>query len=359
MQSINSPARQRLTRVVVGAALGFAIAMAADAAADPSPCPDVITSCGCRITKSQIYTVGNDLSAAQTSEPNCIEIAKDHAILNTEGWALLGNGSTGVGILIRPGADHVIVEGGEEADNNPPINPSGGTPADSPAIDSHPPQSTVALWNIGIEDDADDATILLFANIGGSFFQQDQGNITGGVLLRGVKRSVIGDFRANFNGQFGVMLDHCSHIQINNIATVMNGQNGLVLDRSDNNRIGPATAGGNSKLGTWLFVSSDNVIHDDASAGNSGTGTVLGCSPDTKNCPGNERSNHNRIVNSAAAGNKNAGVVIRKHSESNTVTVNHNDGNGGKKMDMVDENNKCDSNIWYNNTGSGNQSCIH
>ena len=86
---------------------------------------------------------------------------------------------------------------------------------------------------------------------------------------------------------------------------------------------------------------------------------LIGCTLDRKNCEGNERSNKNLVINSGAPANQKAGIVIRRHSESNIVTVNHNDGNAGQKMDMVDENNKCDSNVWYNNTGSGNQTCIH
>jgi len=360
MQSTNKAGLSRLVRITLATASGIALlALTAIAPAHAAPaCSTTITKCGCTITQSKIYTVANDLQASQTSEPNCIEIAKDHAILNTKGWALIGN-KKGIGIFIRPGADHVIVEGGDEADNDPPLNP---TQEEGPAPTLAPPQSTVALWDIGIRDDGDDATILLFANVGGSFFQQNQGNITGGVFLNRVKNSSVGDLRANFNGKFGVRLDHCSDVEISNVATTANQENGVLLEASNNNRIGPATsaAGGKTqKLGTWLFSSSDNVIHDDANGGNSGTGLLVGCGLDRKNCPGNERSNHNRVIDGAAVGNKDAGLMIRKHSEGNTVTVNHNDGNGGKNMDMVDENNKCDSNIWYNNTGNGNQPCIH
>jgi hypothetical protein len=50
--------------------------------------------------------------------------------------------------------------------------------------------------------------------------------------------------------------------------------------------------------------------------------------------------------------------VIEKGNLNNVVTVTHNDGNADDK-DMVDRNNHCGTNTWYNNTGSGNKSCIH
>src|SRR5262249_21390789 len=127
-------------------------------------------------------------------------------------------------------------------------------------------------------------------------------------------------------------------------------------DNSDDGTISTATAAGNGKYGIWLFGSSRNVITDcNGTSGNGDTGILLGCG--TAKCTGNERSEQNRIVNSGAPANTKAGIVIDKKNGSNIVTINHSDGNPSGK-DMVDLNNKCDSNIWYNNTGTGNQSCI-
>ena len=55
-------------------------------------------------------------------------------------------------------------------------------------------------------------------------------------------------------------------------------------------------------------------------------------------------------------GNTNYGIVIEKKNHDNIISVTHNDGHG--KTDMVDLNNKCDSNIWYDNTDTKNQGCI-
>lgn len=364
MRLTNQTKLNRMAQIVLGAVSGAALMallgmIPAHAASPPAclPLPHAITACGCVITQSKIYVAASHLSADQSDQPNCIEIAARKAILNLQGFAVTGRGDgKGIGILIRKGADHVIVEGGLEADNTPAQNPSQDDPASNAAGQA---QSTINLWNIGIEDDGDDAVIALFTNIGGSLFQPMKNNATAGVFLNHVKNSLVGDLRASFNGKFGIVVKQSSKIHIANVATQANGQTGLWLDSSNDNMIGPATSPGNGKYGTLLFSSSNNTIHDGADPANIDTGIVVGCGFDKKNCTGNEKSDHNRVVNSGATGNKVRGVAIRKHSENNIVTVNHNDGNGGEKMDMVDENNKCDHNIWYNNTGSTAQSCIH
>ncbi len=184
--------------------------------------------------------------------------------------------------------------------------------------------------------------------------------MTAGVVLNHVNRSLVGDLIASYNGKFGVLINNSSNVHIANITTGQNGDTGSSRRVRIANRIGPAGSAQNEKIGTWLFNSADNTMHDSISSGNMNTGIVVGCGLDKKNCPGYQQSNDNRIlVNSGGPGNKVAGIVIRKHSGGNLVTLTHNEGNGGKKMDMVDDNNKCDSNTWYNNTGQRDQSCIH
>src|SRR5689334_7868968 len=87
--------------------VGFALAAGAgamvlfgagSAGAAPPPCDLMITACGCVITTPapDVYQAANDLSASQTTEPNCIEIAAARAILNLKGKHVTGNGS-GIG----------------------------------------------------------------------------------------------------------------------------------------------------------------------------------------------------------------------------------------------------------------------
>ena len=346
MQSNNKADRKRPARMYLSLVAGIAlIAMFGIAPAhSATPCPAVITACGCVITQPIIYTVANNLNGV-AGQSICIEIAAAHSILNLEGMRVIGN-NAGTGILIDQGADHVIVEGGNEADTPAPRR-----------------EAVVSQWNIGIEDDADNAIIQLFDAVGGVPLLPSghtPGNVTAGVVLNHVNRSLVGDLIASYNGKFGMLVNNSSNVHIANITTAQNGDTGLKLDASDHNRIGPAGSAQNEKIGMWLFNSANNTMHDSISSGNMNTGIVVGCGLDKKNCQGHQQSNGNRVlVISGAPGNKVAGIVIRKHSGGNLVTLTHNEGNGGKKMDMVDDNNKCDSNIWYNNTGTRDQSCIH
>src|SRR5438270_647021 len=124
----------RLRRIAVGAAAMLLLGVGPAQAKPPKPtsCAQSITACGCVITQPLIYAVANDLSAAQTTAPNCIEIAASNAILNVMGFHVIGNNDgTGIGILIRKGADNVIVEGGLESSNVPPQDPVGDPTAAS------------------------------------------------------------------------------------------------------------------------------------------------------------------------------------------------------------------------------------
>ena len=170
---------RQLRRIAVGTVAIAALAGGSVQAAKPKPiaCPTIITACGCTIAQPDFYTVANDLTASQTSAPNCIEITAAGAILNVEGHKILGNG-TGIGILVHQSAVGAIVEGGEESSNVPPQNPLGNPP-------ESPTQGKVNLWDVGIEDDANGAVIALFADIGGSLLQsasttvEPTGNTTG------------------------------------------------------------------------------------------------------------------------------------------------------------------------------------
>ena len=64
------------------------------------------------------------------------------------------------------------------------------------------------------------------------------------------------------------------------------------------------------------------------------------------------------ITNAGAGGNGVAAFLVEKGNRSDVITVTHNGGNP-QDSEMVDNNPHCESNVWCNNTGKVNQSCIH
>ncbi len=224
------------------------------------------------------------------------------------------------------------------------------------------PKLKVNLWNIGIEDDGNNAIIAMFQDIGGSLVMakanpnaEPKGNGTAGIFLNGVTNSFIGTINTNFNGKFGVLVKNSIGVTIANFTAERDKDTGLKLDSSNDASIGPGGAQNNDKFGIWLVGSSLNTIHDsNGNFSNGDTGIRLSCAAG-KPCPGAGGSNDNRITNGGAL-NKLNGIVIEKGNSRNLVTVTHNQGNGGPN-DMTDLNPDCDDNTWYNNIGRGNQSC--
>ena len=322
----------------------------------PNSCPNTITSCGCVITTSGTYVVGDYLDANQSSAPNCIEIAADHTVFNLKGFEIQGNG-TGVGILIRRSADHTVVEGGDEGSD--PTHP--GRIKDSRYQPEGDGQGSIFMWNVAIEDDADYAVIELFAQLGGNPLNEGAGNNTG-LFLNGVTGTVAGNFDSSYNLASGVTAKNSSGVRLFNFSATGSDPDGniqpvgVMFDNTNDSTIATASMAANSTYGLWLARSSRNVINDNnGTSGNGDTGILIGCG--SLHCTGNQTSDDNKVTAGGAPGNINYGIVIEKKNHDNIITVTHNDGNG--KMDMVDLNNKCDSNIWYNNTGTKNQNCIH
>src|SRR5262249_28487710 len=180
-------------------------------------------------------------------------------------------------------------------------------------------------------------------------------NRTAGILFDGAKNSVAGSFQASYNGVAGIIVRNSPGVRLFNFSATKNQQSGVWFDHSDDGTITTAGAANNATYGIWLFGSSRNTIIDcNNTSGNGDTGILLGCG--SAKCGGNDTSDQNRITHAGASGNGSFGIVIEHKSDNNIVTVTHNAGN--PDGDMVDLNNKCDSNIWYNNTGTGNQTCI-
>ena len=252
---------------VAGCTLMLA-AGAAEAARGPS-CPPIITACGCAITKAGTYTVANELTASQSTQDVCIEITASYSILNLKGFALVGDGD-GIGIAIRNGVTHAVVVGGDEGPATPPDD-AGTNDQDFPSA-----QAVVTRWDVGIQDEGDYSFIALFRDLGGNIFQQT-GNATAGILFKGAKNSVAGDFRAAFNGQAGVIVRNSSGVRLFNLSAINNRQTGVWFDHSDDGVLSTATAASNDQYGIWLFSASRNLITDcNGTTGNGDTGILLG-----------------------------------------------------------------------------------
>jgi len=314
--------------------------------AGPNRCASEISSCGCTITRTGTYTVTGDLNADQSNAPNCIEITADHSILNLKGHTVTGNGN-GRGIWIHDTADHVVIQGADESTFV-------RMPDDDPCA---PPNSQAAMngWNVAIQDDADYAMIQLFKSIGGSA-DDPNGNRTAGILMNGVTGSVAADFNACYNGTAGVIIRNSSGAKLFNLTANNNHSSGVWLNSTNGSNIDTASLGNNGSYGIWLMISSNNVVNDYGTSNNGDTGTLIGCG--NEHCSGNQTSNNNRITNGGNNGNMSAGILIQKHNGNNMITITANSGNPDG-YDMVDQNPHCGDDVWYNNTGTTQQSCIH
>src|SRR5579862_9148578 len=122
---------------IVGLGAGALAAAVIAAQAAPPPAPVMITACGFVITSPGSYVAANDLDAARGGQ-NCIEIAAPNVRLNLKGFHVFGTqDGTGIGILIRKGANRAIVEGADEVQNTDPPNSTEG----GPTVTAAPQQS--------------------------------------------------------------------------------------------------------------------------------------------------------------------------------------------------------------------------
>ncbi|HYL59322.1 MAG TPA: right-handed parallel beta-helix repeat-containing protein [Candidatus Acidoferrales bacterium] len=323
-------------------ALAVAVGLATSASAAPKPgnsCSSSITACGCIMDKrGSTYTVMNDLNDGQGLTPNgnCLEISADHVLLDLMGNALIGSGS-GTAIVIQKTAQFAVIQGTDP---------------------NEAAQAIVNSWNIGIEDDGNNATIELFRQIGGNQFNP-HGNTTYGVVLNGVSNTTVDDFNASFNGQDGLLVVGGGSHRFMNFDTTNNGADGVALNASNGNTLFNCTTTGNGGQGVLMISADSNQVFTGAINGNQKNGILLGCGKSAGASCGSHGSNFNRVSDSGANGNQAAGIVIDKGSSANAITSLKAQGNGGS-FDAIDSNSRCDDDTWFNNTfGTVSQSCIH
>ena len=136
-------------------------------------CQAAISTCGCTITVGGFYSVMSNLSTAAAGA-DCIDIKAPNVKLWIDGVSITGAGG-GIGIHLLKSAAGAFIEG---------LNLGSGS------------FSSVGSFHIGIQDDANGATI---AHVDTS------GNSNAGVLLNRVNGSLISDFSADSNA-YGVEL---------------------------------------------------------------------------------------------------------------------------------------------------------
>ena len=276
-------------------------ALAATASCQPS-----ISSCGCTITSAGLYEVISD-STATVVGADCIDISAPNVKLWIGGHSIIGLGG-GVGIHILKSASGAFIEG---------LDLGSGSFA------------SVGSFSVGIQDDANGAIV---AHVNASE------NSNAGFLLNRVNGSAISDFSSD-NNAYGVEL----------FASTLSSIQRMTTDS-------------NSVYGIWLISSSRNIVNFFYARDNGVAGVYLGCQPSAGPIGGTcKPSNNNRIYDGpqvgAASASQNYGVAIDARNAGNVVSGTA--GSGDSSADLEDQNPGCGSDLWFNNSGSTNTSCIH
>jgi len=274
------------------------------ASANPS-CPASISSCGCTITSGGYYAVVSDLTAGSSGD--CLDIKAAGVTLWLDGHSIEGNGS-GVGLHLLKSARNNFIEG---------LDLNSGAFAD---LDG---------FGVGLEDDANNAII--------SHTNFDD-NAEAGILLNKVSGSLVSDFAARSNA-YGVQLSGASSCSIQRVS----------LD-------------GNSIYGVWFYQSSGNVLNFFEAQDNLVAGVYVGCQSSAGPVGGRcKASNKNHIYDGPQVGPATAsqqyGVAIDSGNRGNVLSGIM--AAGDSTTDLLDQNPGCGSDLWFNNSGSNDSSCIH
>ncbi|HLI81241.1 MAG TPA: right-handed parallel beta-helix repeat-containing protein [Candidatus Binataceae bacterium] len=269
-------------------------------------CPSSISSCGCTIVSSGYYELASDLSVTSASS-DCIDIRAANVNLWLDGHSITGMGG-GIGLHLLRSASNAFVEG---------LDLSSGAFA------------SIGSFTNGIQDDAS-AAVIAHTNV--SY------NSNVGILLNHANGSLVSDFSAESNA-YGVELDASTLCSIQRV-----------------------TLDSNSVYGLWLLSSSRNIVNFFEAQDNTVAGIYVGCQATAGPVGGRcAPSNRNHIYDGPqvgpAAASQGYGVAIDSGSSGNVLAGIY--GSGDATDDLDDQNAGCGSNVWFNNIGSRNASCIH
>jgi len=287
------------------------ISMAQDSVGEPStaaPCDTTITKCGCTIVKPGAYQIIKELNNSDNlnaADQSCIAIKAPRVSLFLNGFAITNSGTEyGVGIHLSAAATNAFVSGANSENH----------------------YSVIDGWSVGIEDNADHVALTAFVA---------QQNNCAGVLVQNADRVSIINFSSNSNGSYGVWL---------NGATVSGVSTGTLKPSNGRPSIQKNGVAG-------IYVSGANAFTP--------TESISAC-PSGSTTKGKPLVSHNIVISSNTIQN-NSGTGILVQTNVSRATINRNTVVRNAGGDLVDKNDNCGSDFWFDNsfTDGTPRICIH
>jgi len=183
------------------AAIVFAMATVGSASAQS--CANSITTCGCTISSTGVYSLVADLDYSQglTSDKACLDVTAANVTLFTNGHYILGPGTgTGIGIHVTSGATNAFLE-------------AAGVQGTTMVY------SVLVGWQYGLESQAPGVTA--------DGFGYDVNSV--GVLLKGAEQNTISWSEAIENSVYGMWISGGAGNQITGASISDNGIAGVYL----------------------------------------------------------------------------------------------------------------------------------
>jgi hypothetical protein len=252
------------------------------------------------IAKRGFYTVSKDITG---KGGDCLIVTAPNVTLFLNNYNVTGTGD-GIGLHIMSTATGFRCHGGE---------------------------SQFTSFNIGVEDDADGATIE---------GEDASNNADTGIFVNGANGVTVGRSAVNNNGKYGIHVLHASHTMIHNYGANSNGGYGVFIEASHQSLFDQFQAGDGGANGI--------------------AGVFIGCSVGG---PGgfcnSAPSSFNVVSHGSQDNNTHFGLVVDGGSEHNVLANTLATGN--TNSDEFDGNANCDSNLWFFNVfhTSNNPSCMN
>jgi hypothetical protein len=339
----------------------FAVGVELPLALAQPACPEIITTCGCRILSPGKYTLGNSVASSSTTE-DCVDVNSGGVELDLAGFSVTGplanplitsDQVTAVGINFERRASNANFDGGG---------------------------ATVSGFSTGVEITGDKANANDFvttANVFGllllathdsrvSNFDANS-NVENGVAISLGSHNQLSGFATNSNGDFsGVSLAYTAHNRLTGFTSNSNAGDGVTLENvAVHNQLSGFTANSNAFDGVVLMNKADsNQISDFITDSNGSSGLEImrfvriGCGGfGPSDIPCNAPSRRNLVENGDAEDNSVFGIDVDNTGDEeiigNTATSNG-------TYDLFDSHPRCGTDRWHGNIfDTANVPCIH